>query len=801
MGQDVAAATAALEATIERAKALYADEQAAVEENLGRLDALHRAGPRLPEFDPVAPRQPVAAFVRRALEADGAVLTDDPEGGLRVVRPGTAPWTAVFDGADARLEGADPPVLMGEGRPAFERLVASWAGRRGHALRDARGRRGTDAEAVARAWFDALGDGVAVQATSVREARPRLHGRVWLRAAASVDFDRLERLIVVPVGDAERYGAQAADPLVRDELYLPEVVDPEPGGAEPTTTAVRAVVDAAIAAEPDLARFAAFYAARRTEELARATSEAIAADVGRRFAPRFAADLHAAEGVLVEAARVVVRFGAAGGGPYASELAVEGGTVVVAPAVAACGASGVRVPADVLEACARSGARALPHLLVRSARSGRAALPAHARTCGATGRVLLDDEVATSALSGVVADDALFATCAVTGVDALRTELGRCEATGAWVVPGRLARSDVSGRRVRDDQLVASPTSGKRGHASELQRCTVTGAWIDPDETGTSAVSGAAARADLLVASAKPPHRRGLPSEAALCAVTGRRLLVDELVASAVTGARGDPDAMARSAVSGAYALPAEAVACEATGDLLLPTEAGVCARTGALLRADLLAVSDLSGLRVRASLLARCPDTGARALPDELARCSASGALVAPSALVTCSATDALVRRSLTVDCPACGAPLLRSEAVADDRGALGHADHLGRCAWTGARRFEHELARCAATGVPLLRDQVGASGLGRAHEALLEAVARRAPPDGDALPLVADAVRVRGVAPRRVWVRRSPDGRRLAVVAEERALLGLLRYRTLAYVDAATGRAVGAVAERWRG
>jgi superfamily II DNA or RNA helicase len=810
MGQDVAAATAALEATIERAKALYADEKAAVEENLGQLDALHRAGPRLPEFEPVVPRLAVDDLVRGALEADGAVVADDPAGGLQVARPGEVPWTAVFDEADARLTRADPPVLMAAGRPAFERLVAAWTARRGHAVRDARGRPGAAPEAVARAWFAGLGEGVAVQDVDVLEVAPRFHGRAWLRAAASVDFDRLERLVSVPVGEPARYSADGADPPARTELYLPEVAGPaaeapaQPladAAAEPVPDALRAAVHAAVAAEPDLARFAAFYAARRTEELARATSEAIAADVGRRFAPRFAADLHAADGVLVEAARVAVRFAAAGGGPYASELAVEGGAVVAAPAVAPCAASNVRVPIDVLEACARTGARALPHRLVRSARSGRAALPDHARTCGVTGRLLLDDEVATSAVSGVVADDALFATCAVTGVDALRTELGRCEATGAWVVPGRLARSDVSGRRVRDDQLAASPTSGKRGHASEFRRCAVTGAWIAPDETGISDVSGAPARADLLVVSAKPPHRCGLPTEAASCAVTGRRLLIDELVASAVTGARGDPDAMARSAVSGAYALPAEVVACEATGDLLLPTEAGVCARTGALLRADLLAVSDLSGLRVRASLLARCPDTGARALPDELARCEASGARVAPSALVTCSATGRRVRRSLTVDCPACGEPLLRSEAVDDDQGALGHVGHLERCAWTGARRFAHELTRCAATGVPLLREQVGSSGLGRAHEALLEALARRSPPDGDALPLVANALRLRGVAPRRVWVRRNPDGRLLAVVAEERALLGLRRFRTLAYVDAASGRAVGSVAERWRG
>ena len=790
MGQDVAAATAALEATIERAKALYAEEKEAVEENLGQLDAMHHAGPRLPEFDPVVPRLSVADFVRRALEADGAHVQDDRTGGLVVALPGAAPWTVVFDAADPRLAGAAPPVLMAEGRPAFERLVAVWSARRGHALRDARGRAGADPAAVARAWCAALGDAVAVQGTEVVDAVPRVHGRAWLRAAASVDHDRLERLVAVPVGDPSRFAPLERDPAVGTELYLPEAADPDP-----------AAVGAAVALEPDLARFAAFYAARRAEELARATSEAIAADVGHRFGPRFAADLHAVDGVLVEAARVAVRFAAAGGGPYAAQLDVEGGVVVVAPEVAACAASGARVPAGVLEGCARSGARALPHLLVRSARSGRAALPVHGRTCGATGRTLLDDEVATSALSGVVADDALFATCAVTGVDALRTELGRCEASGAWVVPDRLARSDVSGRRVRDDQLATSPTSGKRGHVSELRRCAVTGAWIDPDETGFSDVSGAAARADLLVASAKAPHRRGLPTEAAPCAVTGRRLLLDEMVASAVTGARGDPDAMARSAVSGAYALPSEAVTCEASGNLLLPTEAGVCARTGALLRADLLATSDLSGLRVRASLLARCPDTGARALPDELTRCEASGARVAPSALVTCSATGTRVRRSLTVACPACSAPLLRSAAVADDQGALGHAEHLGRCVWSGARRFEHQLTRCRATGVPLLRGQVGESGLGRAHEALLEAIARRAAPDGDALPLVANALRVHGVAPRRAWVRRSPDGRLLAVVAEERALLGLRRYRTLGYVDAATGRAVGAVAARWRG
>ncbi len=98
MGQDVEAATAAIEVAIERAKELYEEERHTVEDTLGAMDEMHQAGPRLPDLDPVAPRFDVPTFVRLAHEANGATVTEDTKGRLSIDQPGQPVTVATFDG-------------------------------------------------------------------------------------------------------------------------------------------------------------------------------------------------------------------------------------------------------------------------------------------------------------------------------------------------------------------------------------------------------------------------------------------------------------------------------------------------------------------------------------------------------------------------------------------------------------------------------------------------------------------------------------------------------------------------------
>jgi hypothetical protein len=367
------------------------------------------------------------------------------------------------------------------------------------------------------------------------------------------------------------------------------------------------------------------------------------------------------------------------------------------------------------------------------------------------------------------------------------------------VRPDRLTESQISGKRVREDQIVVSGFSDAKGHESEMELCHETGLWLAPDEVGTSDVSGKRVYFDRLVTSSKPPGRRGQAAETVICAVSGAKLLSDEVVESVVSGAKADPDLMARSDISQQLALPSEVVRCEETGVALLPSESGVCARTGKRVRADLLKTSDFSGKATLASLLVACPETGKYGTTDELARCMETGYLVDPAVTVICSATNKRVLKRLTVVCANCDEPLLRKEAVADVSGELGHAEHIDVCAWTGEPHFQHLLEPCRLTGVRVRHGLVGERGVIDAHEQLLQIVKDKYPPDDDeVLSLVRDALSVEKVRPRRVWVMPSENGRTLAVVAEESALLR--RRLAIAFVDRDSRKVLGQVARGLR-
>ncbi|MBM3524704.1 MAG: DEAD/DEAH box helicase, partial [Alphaproteobacteria bacterium] len=64
MGADVRVALQKAQESIERAKLLYAAEQQAVEEHLGRLDTMHDAGPKAPQLAAAPPRLSAEDFAR-----------------------------------------------------------------------------------------------------------------------------------------------------------------------------------------------------------------------------------------------------------------------------------------------------------------------------------------------------------------------------------------------------------------------------------------------------------------------------------------------------------------------------------------------------------------------------------------------------------------------------------------------------------------------------------------------------------------------------------------------------------------
>jgi ERCC4-related helicase len=792
MGQDVDAAAAAIEAAIEGAKQLYDQERTTVEDTLGKLDAMHDAGPELPDLAPVTPRMAVPTFVRHAFEAGGAVVVPDESGRLRIQRPGHPMTIATFDEDDPDLLKAQSTVGFGgkwidvylPGRPAFEQLVGAWAQQRCHRTLDARKAASSDPSAIVNAWLEENDCSLKLERLEVRRQDPRFRGTATFVASAGVAHDRFERLVEVPVGSwTEDESACSTAPYVSDEIFLPEFEDHDPDE-------VRQFIDA----QPDLKRFAQFYRARRDEQLATTHDPKLRVAIEDRFTPQFAAELQAVRGELVERASVRLQFSVDGRGSYPADLVLDAGRVVGAPESGTCHQTGTRVPVTALESCAIGGEAVLAHLLVRSDLSGRGALASRTRRCGVSGRTLLEDEVRTSDASGIVAAADLFGRCAVTNGNALRTELARCDATGALVLPTELVVSDVSGRRVRRDQARRSTHLGRLGHESEMAVCAITGAWLTPDETGTSDVSGIVVHAPLLIASERTPSRCGVEAETVRCAVSGKTLLVDEVVKSAISGSPADPDLLVESDVSGRKGLPTEVERCEESDARALVDEIAVCAETGRRVRVDLLAKNDFTNQPMLARVLRSCPETGKRGRERDLVRCEVTDVLVDPAALTQCTESGRRALLRLMVRCDECGAPLLESAATVTARGKRAHAVHVAQCAWTGEPHLVSELAECSITGMRVRADLLDSSGIARVLAQLRDRVSARAPDDGalrgTVLAALPDGMRVG-----RVWGKHNGDGTLLAFIGERSTFFGLSRRHFGGFVDLRLRTVVGEV------
>ncbi|MBM3962414.1 MAG: DEAD/DEAH box helicase, partial [Planctomycetes bacterium] len=593
MGADVQRALAKAQESIERARQLYAAEQEAVEEHLGRLDAMHDAGPKAPQLASVAPRLSAADFCRRAFVAAGGAVEADGPTRARVRLPGRAPWTAVFDGDDPLL--ADGAARLGDvaarlyepGSQDFERLAADWRKQSAQRVRDLADAARAAIPAALAQWAAALGVPAQALAHAVAHEQPAFVGELVVRAAAAVAHDRYEKLVAVAVGEpahGELPASAARAPAGVLAEFRPQQV----------AAIASAAVQAAVAADRDLAEFARFYAARSAEEVAKAGASPQAQDdVRQRFAVAASGELVGARGVQHLVARVRAEFQLAGAPRrYAVELTLVPltGRVLAEPPRGRCAVTGASVPEAWLQACAVSQARALAH------------------------------------------------------------ELAACAATGAAVLPAHLATSAVSGRRFRADEAAASAASGKQGHRSELVRCEASGSWLLPDEAQRSSVSNRLVDRRLLLPSERDPSRRGTADEFVVCAATGKRLLRDEASASAVSGQIVDRDLLVVSAASGRAALPAETVRCAATGAVLLPDEAARSDHSGQLVDVRQLVRSAVSGRRALAAEMGRCEATGVAALPDELAVSDVSGKRVRRDALVACAVTGRRLLRDEAV-------------------------------------------------------------------------------------------------------------------------------------------------------
>jgi superfamily II DNA or RNA helicase len=311
------------------------------------------------------------------------------------------------------------------------------------------------------------------------------------------------------------------------------------------------------------------------------------------------------------------------------------------------------------------------------------------------------EEMVVSAASGkrVLPDE--IERSKVSGKPSLPNELTACEFTGDRVLPSELVSSQISGKRLRADHVRTSVFSGRVGHATEFVESVLPPGLIAVDEADQSALSGAVAAKELLVASDLPPHRRGLPAESVVSAVSGRTILKDEALVSAL---------------SVAFALPEEMGVCEFTGVRVLPTELMVSEVSGKRYRQDQTLESAASGRRGHLSeFVASILPVGMIA-EDEFAASDVSRRVAARSHMVASEAPPYRIGLPEEIVTSAVsGRKYLRDEiqcSALSDR--LAHPKELVACEFTGAKILPDELVMSDVSGKRCRKDEMLASVIG---------------------------------------------------------------------------------------
>jgi superfamily II DNA or RNA helicase len=347
-GQDVEEALARIQANVAAAKQIWDDERVLVEETMGALGAMHDAGPAMPHLPVIVPRLPRSAFA------------PDPDRTLSAAAKER--WHAV------RATNADADEA--------------------------------EAEARVRAWVAEAIPGAGIDVLSV-ELEPAFHGRLWLRAAASVAHDRYETLLERAVPDAG-HGDVAAAPATS----LARELSPQELHGRLEESAYAMVAD-----DPGVAAFCGFYTARLKEEQARAgASERLQDKVREHFTPSLAAEVVAAEGVRYEVARVRCRASYDGADPVEFESCVVPLTGVLAelPALTTCTVTGRKGLADAFVEDALTGAPILRSHAAQSDKSERWTAPDAIVICTWSGARLLPDEAGVCSLSELPFDAELL---------------------------------------------------------------------------------------------------------------------------------------------------------------------------------------------------------------------------------------------------------------------------------------------------------------------------------------------------------------------------------------------------------
>lgn len=777
-GKDVNAATRAAEDSIERARQTLVDEEENINEMLGAMDGAAYKGPRSPDLPPQKRSIEARDFVLLALKALGAKLTEQTPD----------QYYCEFDGRRETIrfdEDSNPDsrsVLYRPGSPAFDRLISRVTQSGVHDVQDADTNPQRVAQTMAAEWVHSFGGTLRTgELTRVTRA---YSGEALLQVRATTAHDSYERLISITCADEEHRtdDRHCLDPI-------PPVIDrPQDIGLSLDRIARSAMLD------PGIAEFCRFYSERRAEEVQAAGDDArMRKKLDDDFTPRLQTTIAGLRGTVrrILEGRISYTIDQA---EYTSTLkfAPSKAQIIDAPALATCTKTTKHVPVDALGECAVSGAKVLRHLLIKSAVSDRYALPEHTVVCAMSGQRVLSSEVETSDFTGQPVLRRLLKTSSLSGRKAEPHHLARCAFTHADALLSELATSEVSGMLFRSDQTQRSDLSGKTGHTSEFITCVVTGRTLLPAEAEHCAVTGQRVMPGVLQECAVS-HQRVLPSQLDRSDVTGRPVLQRLLKTSSLTGRRAEPEQVGR---------------CEFTYAEALLVELATSEISGKHYRADQASRSDVSGKTGHGSEFIACSLSRRVLLPNEAERCAVTGQAVFPGMLEECSASKLRVlpqelapssvsgRRALKrylVVSSISGVRCLQEEAIRSDAGRCCTRAEAQPCAWTNHETHPDDLRICALTGLAIhysvatrqspfrlapLAEMLGGTRRAVDKKPFWPELAQLASSISDGRCIIES-------------VQASPDGKHLAVCAEQKRLLGL-RIRYIGFLYSVADRAV---------
>jgi hypothetical protein len=567
-GKDVESATRQTEQSIANAKAELEREEANINAMLGSMDGAEYVGPRAPNLPAVERSMDARTFTLAALRSFGSRLTpqsgemylSEQDGGREYIR---------FEQIAPETERRS--TLYAPGSSAFLRLVDKTAATGVHMVGDLNCEAEREAVEVARQWIAECGATAA--GSEVEDVRRAYTGKALLRVRATVAHDSYERLVEIPCDEKEHHAWTGRKGLVS----LPDVIqDGKALGINFEALAEAASKDSAIA------EFCRFYLERRAQEVLAAGSD------GRKkkkledeFTPRLEMTLVGLEGTVCRQLKIRAHYRWDEGPDYASTITVDphAGTVLDAPPLGECAATGQMVPEDCLQRCEMTGVNALRHHLVRSDMSGRFALSEHTFMCNLSKQRILLDEAELSDVSGQVVARSFLKTSAVSGKRAEPEHMGQCGFTQADALHAELGVSELSGKRYRLDEEARSAVSGKAGHRREFILCHETRQPLAPDEGERCEVTGHLVRPGVLERCAVT-GKAVIPSELEPCAASEKRALKKQLVTSSISQIRMLERYAVRSA-AGKYCAPMEAKRCMWSGRKFHPDDLRTCALTG----------------------------------------------------------------------------------------------------------------------------------------------------------------------------------------------------------------------------